>query len=97
MNQGIKTIVYPVKDIAKAKALFIALLGKEPYADQPYYVGFKVGDQDIGLDPNGHKHGTTAYYEVDDIRKMLQSLLDVGAENVQEDKDVGRGKPIAVV
>ncbi|MDQ1420582.1 MAG: hypothetical protein QOJ52_2544, partial [Acidimicrobiaceae bacterium] len=52
MSQGIKLIVYPVKDAAKAKTLYSTLLGVEPYADAPYYVGFRVGDQEIGLDPN---------------------------------------------
>jgi predicted enzyme related to lactoylglutathione lyase len=97
MNLGIKTIIYPVKDLAKAKERFSQLLGAEPYADESYYVGFKVGDQDIGLDPNGHKQGLTAYYEVDDISKSLQLLLDAGAETLQEIKDVGGGKLIAVV
>ena len=97
MNKGVTTVIYPVKDIAQAKALFTALLGKKPYADEPYYVGFKMGQQDIGLDPNGHKEGMTAYYEVDDIRKTLQSLLDAGAQTVQEVKDVGGGKLIASV
>jgi len=97
MNQGVKTVIYPVKDIAKAKALFTALLGVEPYADAPYYVGYKVGGQDIGLDPNGHQHGMTPYYQVDDIKQSLQALLDAGATTVQEIKDVGAGKLIAVV
>ena len=97
MNQGVKTVIYPVKDIAKAKALFTVLLGKEPYADAPYYVGYKVGGQDIGLDPNGHKHGMTPYYQVDDIKQSLQALLDAGATSVQDVTDVGAGKLIAVV
>ncbi len=97
MNQGIKIVVYPVKDIARAKALFRELLGIEPYADAPYYVGFKVGDQDIGLDPNGHKEGMTSYYKVDDIKKSLQSLVDAGAETIQAIKDVGGGRLIASV
>ncbi len=97
MNQGVFTVIYPVKDIARAKALFRELLGVEPYADAPYYVGFKVGNQDIGLDPNGHKEGMTAYYHVDDIRTSLQSLLDAGATQVQEIKDVGGGRLIASV
>src|SRR5258706_2583569 len=97
MNQGVKTVVYPVKDLAKAKALFTVLLGKEPYADAPDYVGYKVGDQDIGLDPNGHKHGTTPYYQVDDIKQSLQALLNAGATTVQDVTDVGGGKLIAVV
>jgi predicted enzyme related to lactoylglutathione lyase len=97
MNVGIQTIIYPVKDIAQAKAMFKVLLGVEPYADQPYYVGFKVGNQDIGLDPNGHKHGMTAYYQVDDIQNSLQSLLNAGAQTVDDVHDVGAGKLIAAV
>jgi predicted enzyme related to lactoylglutathione lyase len=95
MNKGIRTVVYPVNDINKAKALFRGLLGKEPYADDPYYAGFKVGKVDIGLDPNGHKEGMTVYYEVDNIKESLQSLLDAGAKQIQEIKDVGAGRLIA--
>jgi predicted enzyme related to lactoylglutathione lyase len=97
MNKGIRTVVYPVKDVAKAKTVFHELLGKEPYADDPYYVGFKIGKLDIGLDPNGHKEGMTVYYEVDDIKQSLKSLLDAGAKQVQEIKDVGGGRLIASV
>ncbi len=97
MNQGIKTVIYPVKDVARAKTLFHTLLGVEPYADAPFYVGFKVGDQDIGLDPNGHKAGMTAYYHVDDIKQSLQALLDAGSQIVQEIKNVGGGRLIASV
>ena len=97
MNQGVKTVIYPVSDIAQAKALYRALLGVEPYADEAYYVGFKVGDQDIGLDPNGHKHGMTAYHQVDDVRQTLQTLLDAGAQLVQDVRDVGGGMLIASV
>jgi predicted enzyme related to lactoylglutathione lyase len=95
MNQGIGTIIYPVKDITRAKALFRELLGIEPYADAPYYVGFKVGNQDIGLDPNGHQEGTTAYYHVDDIKKSLKVLEDAGAKTLQGIRDVGGGRLIA--
>jgi predicted enzyme related to lactoylglutathione lyase len=97
MNQGIQTIIYPVKDPAKAKAQFKELLGVEPYVDAPYYVGFKIGNQDIGLDPHGHQAGATAYYHVSDIKGSLQKLLDAGAESVQEIKDVGGGRLIASV
>ena len=97
MNQGIQTIIYPVKDLAKAKTQFRELLGVEPYADAPYYVGFKVGNQDIGLDPHGHQAGATAYYHVSDIKGSLQKLLDAGAASVQEIKDVGGGRLIASV
>ncbi len=100
MIQGIKQFNYPVKDIAQAKTLYSKLLGIEPYMDEAYYVGFRVGDQEIGLDPNGHNQGMTGpvgYFHVSDIKNTLQSLLDAGAQVQQEIKDVGGGKLIAYV
>ncbi len=100
MIRGIKTFIYPVKDLTQAKALYSKALGVEPYADAPYYVGFRVGDQEVGLDPNGHMQGMTGpidYWEVDDIRASLQSFLDAGAQTQQEVRDVGGGKLIASV
>lgn len=100
MGQGIRLLVYPVNDIARAKTLYRTLLGTEPYVDEAYYVGFRVGDQEIGLDPNGHKQGMkgpVGYWEVDDIKQSLQSLVAAGAQVAQEVKDVGGGKLIAWV
>lgn len=57
MLQGIRLVVYPVKDTARAKALYGRLLSEKPYADEPYYVGFRVGDLEIRLDPHGHSKG----------------------------------------
>lgn len=95
MNHGITTVIYPVKDITQAKALYGTLLGVEPYMDEPYYVGYKVNGQDIGLDPNGYSKGMTgplSYYHVDDIKQSLQALIDAGAQLHQDVKNVGGGK-----
>jgi predicted enzyme related to lactoylglutathione lyase len=100
MNQGIGTIIYPVKDITRSKKLFTRLLEVEPIMDEPYYVGYKVGNQDIGLDPNGYSQGITGpigYYHVSDIKKSLQILLDAGAKVLQDVRDVGGGKLVASV
>ena len=100
MNQGIKTIIYPVKDLERAKKTFNELLGIKPYADAPYYVGYRIGDQEIGLDPNGNHQGLTGpigYYHVSDIKQSLQSLVDAGSKVIQEVKDVGGGRLIASV
>ncbi|MGW3911695.1 VOC family protein [Streptomyces sp. NPDC005070] len=100
MTAGVKTIIYPVKDIAKAKALFTRLLGVEPYVDEPYYVGFKDAGQDVGLDPNGHAKGLTGpvpFWHVDDIKATLAALLEAGAETLQELQDVGNGRQVASV
>ena len=100
MAQGFSALIYPVKDVARAKALFRQFLGVEPYVDSAYYVGFRVGDQEIGLDPNGHKsgmNGPIAYQDVDDIQNSLQQLLDAGAQVHQGVRDVGGGLLVATV
>jgi hypothetical protein len=142
MTEGVKTIMYPVTDIATAKALYGTLLGVEPYStfqcdrptshdadmrshrrirpnghncidlragqcqcnplymDEPYYVGFNVEGQDIGLDPRSKSKGMTepiAYWHVDDIEESLKALLGAGAEAHQGVRDVGGGKLIASV
>jgi predicted enzyme related to lactoylglutathione lyase len=100
MKQGIGLLVYSVRDLAGATTLFNALLGAEPYVQESYYVGYRVGGQEIGLDPNGHSNGVAGpigYVEVDDIEKRLRSLLDAGAQLQQGVKDVGGGKLVASV
>ncbi len=100
MTSGIRTVIYPVKDLAQAKELFGKLLGGEPYTDAAYYVGFKVADQEIGLSPAPYGHskgmaGPISYLHVDDIRVSLQLILDAGGKEQQPVKDVGGGTLIA--
>ncbi|HSW98418.1 MAG TPA: VOC family protein [Candidatus Saccharimonadales bacterium] len=96
MAQGIPLIVYPVKNLEKAKAFYSALLGVEPYADSPYYVGYKTGGQEVGLDPNSTV-GPIAYTDVEDISASLETMRAAGAEVVQDVKDVAAGLLIAQV
>ncbi len=99
MSNGIKTIIYPVNDLAAANARFTRLSGVEPYVDQPYYVGFRVDGQEIGLDPHGHRDGTSGpvgYWHVADVAATLQELVDAGAQTRQEVKDVGGGRLTAI-
>ena len=100
MTEGMQVIIYPITDIAQAKKLYSTLLGVDPSMDEAYYVGFRVGGLDVGLDPHGHRQGMTgpvAYWEVDDIEQSLTSLLTAGAEALQEVRDVGGGKLIVSV
>ena len=97
MNKGIKIILYPVKDIAQSKELFRKFLEVDPYVDQPYYVGFKVDNQDIGLVPTNPEGEATTFYSVDNIKNSLQILLDGGAEIIQDIKNVGGERLIASV
>lgn len=96
MAQQVKLVVYPVGDVAAAKTFYGAFLGVEPYADSPYYVGYKLDDgMEIGLDPHGQ--AVIAYTDVEDINAYLQSLAAAGGMVAQEPKDVGGGLMIAQI
>jgi predicted enzyme related to lactoylglutathione lyase len=93
-------VLYPVKDLDKARATFNALFGAEPHVDSPYYVGYSVDDHEIGLVPNGHDQGMAGpepFYDVEDIALMLETLQAAGATVVQEPRDVGAGMLVAKV
>lgn len=95
MANNIQLIVFPVKDTDKAKKFYGAFLGTEPYVDGAYYVGYKVGDIEVGLDPNGK--AVISYIDTDDIKASLKTLQAAGAEVVMEPKDVGGGLLVAQV
>ncbi len=97
-TEGVKTILHPVTDLAAAKAVYTALLGIEPQADAPYYVGYDVAGQQIGLVPGGGPQAMTspvAYWHVADIAAKLAEVTAAGAAVKDEPRDVGGGRLVA--
>lgn len=101
MLHGLRTVVYKVDDLEKAKKWYTAVLGFEPYFDQPFYVGYKVGGFELGLDPDmeGVTRGNNqpVYWGVDDCEKALAMLIEKGAGKDSEPQDVGEGIIVATV
>ncbi|MGW6393414.1 VOC family protein [Streptomyces sp. NPDC055103] len=99
-TQGIKTVLHPVSDLAKAKAVYAALLGVPPQIDESYYVAFEAAGQHIGLLPGGGPQGLTsslAYWHVPDIEAKLAEVTAAGATVKDPAKDVGGGRLVATV
>jgi predicted enzyme related to lactoylglutathione lyase len=97
---GIKTVLHPVADLEAAKAVYTALLGVPPQTDGPYYVGFDVDGQHIGLVPGGGPQGMTspvAYWHVPDIETTLAAVTAAGAAVKEPAHDVGGGRVVATV
>lgn len=90
-------VVFPASDLDKEKQLFTALVGAEPYADAPYYVGYRVDDIEIGLDPNAQQDGPIVYWDTDDIAAGLEQLKSAGASERDAPRDVGGGMLVATV
>lgn len=92
MTPALKTIIYPVADLAASKATYAALLGAEPLVDETYYVQFNLANQEVGLDPNGKNKGMTgpvAFWHVDDIYGAIKQLIDSGATQQEAVTDFG--------
>jgi predicted enzyme related to lactoylglutathione lyase len=99
-TQGIKTVLHPVSDVAKSKAVYAALLGVPPTTDDSYYVGFEAAGQQIGLVPGGSAQGMTspvAFWHVSDIEAKLAEVIAAGATIKEAAHDVGGGRLVATV
>ena len=99
-TMGIQTVLHPVSDLDKAKAVYTALLGVPPTSDSPYYVGFEAAGQQIGLVPGGSGQGMTspvAYWHVPDIEAKLAEVTAAGATVKEPARDVGGGRLVATV
>lgn len=103
---GLRTVIFHVSDLDKAKAWYGKVLGFGPYFDEPFYVGFNVGGFELGLDPDpaGSRPGSTpgsaggiAYWGVEDAERSLARLLDLGAAEVSPVREVGGGIKVATV
>jgi predicted enzyme related to lactoylglutathione lyase len=97
--KDVSLIIYPAADMTTAKRFFRELTGADPYADSPQYVGYKNGNMEIGLIPNGDKRepGALAYWTVSDIAASVKALVAAGGTVVQEVTDVGYGLLVASV
>lgn len=99
MIHGLRTVVYPVTDLAVGKAWYNLVLGVEPYFDQPFYVGYSVGGFELGLIPDGvpSADGAAAYWGVPDAAAELARLETLGAVVHHAVQDVGDGIKVASV
>ena len=95
-TEGIRTVLHPVSDLEKAKPVYTALLGTPPQHDAPYYVGYDVAGQHIGLVPGGGgMTAPVAYWHVSDIEAKLAEVTAAGATVKEPPRDVAGGRLVA--
>src|SRR5438105_1237929 len=93
---GLRTNIYKVPDLAKAKDWYSKVLGIKPYFDEPFYVGFSVGGFELGLDPDVSREkpgpgGSVTYWGVADIAAAFKALEGMKVKVVNAPHDVGEG------
>jgi len=99
MLLGLRTAIYPVADLARAKLWYEKVVGVKPYFDEPFYVGFSIGGFELGLLPDGTP-GTTGpqpLWGVPDAKTAFERLLELGATELEPVTDVGEGIKVAAV
>ncbi|MGD9597257.1 MAG: VOC family protein [Steroidobacteraceae bacterium] len=96
---GLRTVVYHTPDLAAAKRWYSRVLEREPYFDQPFYVGYEVGGFELGLVPDAAPGpgGSVAYWGVPDAAAELERLEALGATVREPVQDVGEGIKVATV
>ncbi len=100
--RSLRTCIYQVYDLALAKEFYSQALGKDPYFDEPYYVGFDVDGHELGLDPDISKRppggsGVIGYWRVDDINAAWQHLTTIGATSIELPHSVGVDLQVSIL
>lgn len=99
---GLRTVVYMVDDLIKAKEWYMKAFNAEPYYDTPYYIGFEIGGFELGLHPKekgkGTDNGTVlTYWGVEDVHDVYKSLIELGAKPHEKPNNVGEDIMVASV
>ena len=101
MFTKLRTVIYKVNNLKKAKEWYINITGIQPYFDEPFYVGFDINGFELGLDPDINKvepgHSSTAYWAVDDIDAAVEKCIANGAALVSAVQNVGGAIYVATI
>lgn len=99
---GLRTCIYKVDDMEKAKKWYATAFGIEPYWDEPYYVGFNIGGYELGLlleeKPVLEKaEAVVTYWGVNEINRVYKHFLESGATAHEKPESVGGPLMVATV
>lgn len=90
---GLRTCIYRVADLHKAKTWYTKAFKVAPYFDEPFYVGFNIGGYELGLQPVEASlelgSNIRTYWGVEDIKAVYANLLELGATEAEKPQHVG--------
>ncbi len=81
---GLRTTIYKVGNIAKARDWYAQAFEVQPYFDEPFYVGFNIGGYELGLQPEANPttqklESVVSYWGVENIQEVYDRLITLGA------------------
>ena len=101
MFKKLRIVIYYVPDLQKAKEWYIDVTGKQPYFDEPFYVGFDINGCELGLHPLDETvtkgNQTVTHWAVDEIENCVKKLVAEGATVLYDTSNVGGSIKVATV
>jgi predicted enzyme related to lactoylglutathione lyase len=82
--------------------LVCRIISKQPYFDEPFYVGFNIGGYELGLLPTESESeindaNSITYWGVDNIEESYNNCLNKGASVHEKPTNVGGELMVASV
>lgn len=99
---GLRTTIYKVEAIDKAKQWYSEAFNTKPYFDEPFYVGFNIGGYELGLMPSDKldekkSENVVTYWGVENIDIEYKRLIYLGASEFEVPQNVGGDIMVAAV
>jgi predicted enzyme related to lactoylglutathione lyase len=99
---GLRTTIYKVTDLIKAKGWYAQVFQTEPYFDEPFYVGFAIGGYELGLQPDekeaaSKSENVITYWGVENIDIEYNRMIELGATESEAPTNVGGEIMVATV
>ena len=91
---GLRTTIYKVSDLSKAKEWYSKAFETKPYFDEPYYVGFTTGGFELGLQPTttiikDNIVNVASYWGVENMEESYTKFINLGATEHEPPFNVG--------
>ena len=99
---GLRTTIYKVGDLEKAKKWYTTAFEVEAYFNEDFYVGFNIGGYELGLLPEEKPttekaESVLTYWGVNEIEKVYKHFIESGATEHEKPHSVGGPLMVASV
>ena len=92
---GLRTAIYKVPNIEKAKQWYAEAFHTAPYFDMPFYAGFNIAGYELGLQPDEKTEtksdNVEMYWGVNDVVASYNRLNKPGGNSTQSTAKCWRG------
>jgi lactoylglutathione lyase len=91
---GLRTTIYKVSDLEKAKLWYNAIFETTPYFDEPFYVGYNIAGYELGVQPEENpihekKETVLTFWGVEDVNSEFERMIALGAKEHEKPMNVG--------